>query len=32
MIKEAHTNIVYLEKNGIILEEKTTQETNNTPL
>lgn len=31
MIKEAHTNIVYLEKNGIILEEKTTQETNNTP-
>lgn len=31
MIKEAHTNIVYLEKNGIVLEEKTTQETNNTP-
>ena len=30
MIKEAHTNIVYLEKNGIVLEEKTTQETNNT--
>lgn len=25
MIKEAHTNIVYLEKNGIVLEEKTTQ-------
>lgn len=31
MIKEAHTNIVYLEKNGVVLEEKTTQETNNTP-
>lgn len=30
MIKEAHTNIVYLEKNGIVLEGKTTQETNNT--
>lgn len=30
IIKDAHTNIVYLEKNGIVLEEKTTQETNNT--
>lgn len=30
IIKDAHTNIVYLEKDGIVLEEKTTQETNNT--
>lgn len=30
IIKDAHTNIVYLEKNGVVLEEKTTQETNNT--
>ena len=30
IVKDAHTNIVYLEKNGVVLEEKTTQETNNT--
>ena len=30
IIKDAHTNIVYLEKNGTVLEEKTTQETNTT--
>lgn len=30
IVRDAHTNIVYLEKNGTVLEEKTTQETNNT--
>lgn len=30
MIKDAHTNIVYLEKNGVVLEEKTTKQTTHT--
>lgn len=30
IVRDAHTNIVYLEKNGTVLEEKTTQEINNT--
>ena len=30
IIKDAHTNIVYLEKNGVVLEEKTTKQTTHT--
>ena len=30
MIKDAHTNVVYLEKNGVVLEKKTTKQTTQT--